>query len=165
MSSNRFGIKFSLILCGFALSSCETIAITIVSPGQDSTLRLDSTSIIFELSGASGNVSYACKLDGQPFSCNPTAVGGPFPPPIRDRKIMFVGGLRPGPHTVVISATDSTGNTGSASVRFVMDELMNLTMTSPDLGQWLTTPSTTLAFATTGQNGPVSFNCQLDRNR
>ncbi|HMJ13911.1 MAG TPA: hypothetical protein VK524_20980 [Polyangiaceae bacterium] len=154
----------SVVLSVPALASCEPLTLEILFPTEGYTTRTDSLLATVTVKGASGSLSFDCKLNEASVPCQASPWFGPIPPPAPNTWIASVNGLVQGSYAWTISATDAAGKRGSASVRFTMDEPLRLTIDSPWPGQVLTSRDATLAFSASLQNGEVQYTCQLDRN-
>jgi len=128
------------------------------------TFVVDTTAPVVEItnqpSGPSGTVTFTvadesattttCKLDDQ----DPAPCTSPY----------AYSGLGNGSHTVVVTATDAAGNTGSDSVTWVVDLTPpETTITGGPSGTvYSTNPTTTQTWTFTSSEAGSTFECRLD---
>src|SRR5688572_26185772 len=93
------------VTCGaLSATACEFVTLEITSPTNGQTPSSRDVSIVFSASGAPGELRTTCQLDSAP----PTPCTSPH----------VYNDVVDGPHTVKVTATNSSGMTKSATVSF-----------------------------------------------
>ena len=149
---NKYLAFVSTLLGSAVLASCDELSVQIVSPTNGQRVRSTQVRMDVRVVDATA-VAYTWQLDGKPVACKTVSepvIGGIYCP------------APEGEHTIAVTALDSSFRTGRASVRFVVDLPLAVTLDSVTNGQWLSTTTPRLTFSTTNATGAVNSRCQLD---